>query len=990
MNIRILSLGGLLLVAAHTFAATPPTTRQGAARLAAGQPTYTTIASSLNPSTVGAPITFTSTTRYPANHLDENVTEGTVTFSEGATVLAADVPVVTGVASFTTSTLTVGTHTIVATYNGTANFSTSKGSVVQTIDNPGSCSTYAGNIAYVNGAAAVGTNDGTTWARAFLTLQDALDAARTCSVTQIWVAQGTYVPTNYPIGAATTRSGGVLTSADFSFHLVNGVAIYGGFSGTGTETLLSQRNWVLNPTILSGTNARNHVVTSANDGLTTRLDGFTITGGRADGNTLITVEGLYFYGNRGAGAALNGSSVTLSNLLISGNSCFSTDNGGGSGGGMAMYGGNSIFTNVAFVGNSAYSGGGLETSSTSFVMTNCVFSGNTVNSGGGGMIVSSGSSTLTNVVFANNAATRTSPSAFGGAMINNGCVMTLINCTFFGNTAPGTGGTMYSVNGATVTDKNGIYYNNTNNGNTAYNGVFNYRASGSPFPGPYDSFTGTTTLTGTDPLFVNAADPDGPDNRWMTADDGMAIQSTSPAINAGTPSGAPATDIRGFTRTGNPDQGAYEYQACSNITYYVDADRDGYGSTTTAVLCDATAPVGYATNNTDCNDNDGSVHEAQLYYVDADRDGYGSTQTAMVCSSTAPVGYATNNTDCNDNDGSVHEAQLYYVDADGDGYGSTQTAMVCSSTAPAGYATNNTDQCPNDPKKIAPGACGCGVVDTDTDSDGIADCNDPCPLAVNGIANFDPAACGCATGFTPVMNGNVITGCQCTLSVSLGLACRQVYAGYDAASNTTVLTATATGQGGSGYTYLWSNGATSASITVSPATTTIYSVTVSKSGCSAIAAVTVNVINVACDKNKVMICHNGQTLCVAKTGKNGVADHLAHGDKLGSCNTVLPCNTTGTRLATIETNSEPLTDGWLAYPNPFEQTLTLQLQTTIAGTADIVLVDLAGRSVVSKQQLLVEGANKVVLETGQLASGLYIVRLTDAAKVVRTLKVLKK
>jgi hypothetical protein len=37
------------------------------------------------------------------------------------------------------------------------------------------------------------------------------------------------------------------------------------------------------------------------------------------------------------------------------------------------------------------------------------------------------------------------------------------------------------------------------------------------------------------------------------------------------------------------------------------------------------------------------------------------------------------------------------------------------------------DCCPEDPSKTAPGACGCGVPDTDSDSDGLADCIDPAP-----------------------------------------------------------------------------------------------------------------------------------------------------------------------------------------------------------------------------------------------------------------------
>lgn len=41
------------------------------------------------------------------------------------------------------------------------------------------------------------------------------------------------------------------------------------------------------------------------------------------------------------------------------------------------------------------------------------------------------------------------------------------------------------------------------------------------------------------------------------------------------------------------------------------------------------------------------------------------------------------------------------------------------------------DLCPSDPNKTEPGACGCGVPDTDTDGDLVADCIDNCP----GVSN---------------------------------------------------------------------------------------------------------------------------------------------------------------------------------------------------------------------------------------------------------------
>jgi hypothetical protein len=541
MKKHLLFLIGLLLLG-PAFAETTPSRR------AFANFTSTMVTSSLNPSTVGASVTFTATVANLNFYSPQTVNEGTVTFSEGATVLAADVTVANGTASFSTSALGAGVHVITATYNGTANFGTSTGSIAQTVYGTDPCPTYTNNIAYVNASATVGTNDGTTWARAFLTLQAALDAARTCGVTQIWVAQGTYVPTTYPIGLATALyTDGTLTSADYSFHLVDGVAIYGGFSGT--ETQLSQRNWRQNPTILSGNNTCYHVVTSANDGGTTRLDGFTVTGGNATGSGNLTAEGAFFSRGYGGGVNLQSSSLRLENLVVTGNAATSI-------GGISASNGSPTLMNVAVFGHSTGGMAYITSAAPGLVITitNAVFAGNSA-SGGGGLQLNGYRMTanLTNVVFANNTASR------GGGLLNAACTTNLVNCTFYNNSTSESGGAMYNVNGATVTDKNGIYYNNTNNGNTAYNGVLNYSS---------DTFTATTTLTGTDPKFVNPANPIGPDNVWMTDDDGLALQSTSPAVGAGIAAGAPATDIRGYPRKTPPDQGAYEYSSCVTPTAF--------------------------------------------------------------------------------------------------------------------------------------------------------------------------------------------------------------------------------------------------------------------------------------------------------------------------------------------------------------------------------------------------------------------------------------
>lgn len=50
------------------------------------------------------------------------------------------------------------------------------------------------------------------------------------------------------------------------------------------------------------------------------------------------------------------------------------------------------------------------------------------------------------------------------------------------------------------------------------------------------------------------------------------------------------------------------------------------------------------------------------------------------------------------------------------------------------------DGCPTDPKKAAGGVCGCGITDTDSDQDGTADCKDSCPNDPNKRV---PGTCGC-------------------------------------------------------------------------------------------------------------------------------------------------------------------------------------------------------------------------------------------------------
>ncbi len=462
-------------------------------------------------------------------------------------------------ANFQASTLSTANVHLNATGNstGTLSFDNSSGTTrVVTISNisgtgtlgisidAGSASDKAGNLApavgpsavfptsnavlYVNSAAA-GAGTGLSWTDAFSDLQAALNLAQ--SGDQIWVAHGTYAPT----------SG---TDQTISFALKNGVAVYGGF--VGTETLLSQRDWVGHPTTLSGAiGAGNslHVVTANGVASTTILDGFTITAGDASGNNR-TGEGGGFFND-------TNSSPTLANLTFINNSA------GYEGGGLYNYYGDSpTLTNVSFINNSAGSGGGgLAGYNSSPTLTNVTFIGNTAYDGGG-VFFYIGTMTLTNVVFSHNSG------SFGGGMMQTQASSNpiLTNVTFSDNSALA-GGAMYADAGATFV--NCILWGDT----AAYGSTYGpeiYLSGNCSVT--YSDVQGGLPGTGnvdSDPLFADAAH------------DNLRLHSASPAIDTATNTGAPTFDLDNLPRPFNgsglasaiTDMGAYEYQSPSNLSY---------------------------------------------------------------------------------------------------------------------------------------------------------------------------------------------------------------------------------------------------------------------------------------------------------------------------------------------------------------------------------------------------------------------------------------
>ena len=384
---------------------------------------------------------------------------------------------------------------------------------------------------YVN-TNATGLNNGTSWADAFTDLQPALDCADAGE--EIWVAEGTYTPTESPDGAPT----GTGNERFRAFHLANkDLKIYGGFNGT--ETLLSERDFKANATILSGDFNNDDVVTGTGATLTFTnntenayhvlinlnltaaaiLDGFSILGGNADGFVSYSYAGINFSSSIGGGIYNRFSSPTLSNLVV-------TENHANNFGGGLYQNGDSSITNSTFSKNNTnFFGGGIENTG-SITLTNVTISGNNANVNGGGFFNEfSTSATLTNVTFALNNA-----SAGGGLHNKNSTTTILKNTVFFDNTAANHKD-IFNDGGATTISFSAV-----------------------------EDYTGTCTdcITLTASPFTDATNPGGADNIFATADDGLVLIPGSPPVGAGTATGAPTTDITGATRPNPPSMGAYE------------------------------------------------------------------------------------------------------------------------------------------------------------------------------------------------------------------------------------------------------------------------------------------------------------------------------------------------------------------------------------------------------------------------------------------------
>jgi uncharacterized repeat protein (TIGR02543 family) len=220
---------------------------------------------------------------------------------------------------------------------------------------------------FVNQNVAGGDNDGSSWPNAYRTIQEALVGATPGDY--IWVARGTYRPNQ---------------GESFKF-LQDSVEIFGGFRGT--EDYLYERDFSVNPTVMSGNNSS---VVTANGCAGIRIDGFTIQGGRAEYGA-----GVFF---------TNGASGIIANSIVKKNTA--TGDGGGIYIEAPWYGYQApLLVNVEVSGNEALNGGGIYNNGSDLSLLNLTIGGNRAETAGG-LYNRSGSPDIRNTIIWGNVATK--------------------------------------------------------------------------------------------------------------------------------------------------------------------------------------------------------------------------------------------------------------------------------------------------------------------------------------------------------------------------------------------------------------------------------------------------------------------------------------------------------------------------------------------------------------------------------------------------------
>ena len=354
---------------------------------------------------------------------------------------------------------------------------------------------------------------------------------------------------SYSSNLSSSGSGGAVYISTSGSASLTGTSLSGNTASNGSGGAISfgsgggDGGGGNGPMTLSGVSAQNNTASQNGGAISMQGAAFSDSGGSYSSNV----------SSNGSGGALYlsvSASATLTTTTISGNHAnnngagISFGSGGGGDGGSNSAALQVINSTIGGNQSANGSGAGLSVSQGTATITSSTVSANsTVNGYGGAVYLGQYAGlALTNDTLSGNAAARG-----GGLFLQSGTVA-LMNITLASNSAS-SGSAIYAQSGHTsgVTITNTIVANNTGGSNcstTVANGGHNLDS------GTSCGFR-NGSLNSANALLAALADNGGPTQT-------MALLTGSPAIAAGTPTGAPATDQRGVSRANPPCIGAYE------------------------------------------------------------------------------------------------------------------------------------------------------------------------------------------------------------------------------------------------------------------------------------------------------------------------------------------------------------------------------------------------------------------------------------------------
>lgn len=279
--------------------------------------------------------------------------------------------------------------------------------------------------------------------------------------------------------------------------------------------------------IVSGNHASR--VFNITDGVTAMISGLTISDGNAGGTN--------------GGGIFNQDTLTLTNIVLSGNTAFS--------GGGIRNGGFMTITNVTMSGNSATQGGGLYNGG-DLTITNSTISGNSATQGGG-------LANLSTLRMINSTVSGNSATTQGGGLINLANTSN-ISFTTLANNSASQGGGLYNDVGNLVKIKNSIVANNPTGGDCAGPGSLTAIGANFTTNGTCPGFTQVT------PAQLNLGplqDNGGPTQTHALLPGSVAIDAANDCTDVD--KNAVGTDQRGVGRPQGSacDSGAFEFVPCT-------------------------------------------------------------------------------------------------------------------------------------------------------------------------------------------------------------------------------------------------------------------------------------------------------------------------------------------------------------------------------------------------------------------------------------------